>query len=271
MGNANGAITWEDAVAWLRAQPDQQVLVQACFYDDPLLDAAKRFYDCSEWRAVRALLPSPSGRALDVGAGRGIATYALARDGWSVSALEPDSSALVGAQAIRALMSEAGLPAEIVTEWGEALPFRDASFDVVHCRQVLHHARDLPRFVGEVARVLKPGGLMVATREHVISRPEHLQAFLDSHPLHKLYGGENAFLLRDYHAAITGAGLALTTSLNPLQSDINLYPSSVEEQRKQMARAMRVPLALIPNWLMRWRGDRLTVPGRLYSFVAEKR
>lgn len=264
-------LSWEEAVAWLRAQPDRQALVRACFYDDPLFEAARRFHDSSEWRAVRKLLPPVPGRALDVGAGRGVATYALACDGWNVTALEPDPSALVGAEAIRALMTEAKLSAEIVTEWGEALPFADGRFDVVHCRQVLHHARDLPQLLREVARVLKPGGRMVATREHVISRPEDLQAFLDSHPLHHLYGGENAFLLRDYHAAIAGAGLTLVASLNPLQSDINLFPSTIEEQRAQMARSLHLPKAFIPDWLMRWRGDRLTAPGRLYTFVADKR
>ena len=27
--------TWEEAVIWLKAQPDQAELVQACFFDDP--------------------------------------------------------------------------------------------------------------------------------------------------------------------------------------------------------------------------------------------
>jgi len=29
--------TWEDAVVWLRAQPDRQQLVLDAFYDDPLI------------------------------------------------------------------------------------------------------------------------------------------------------------------------------------------------------------------------------------------
>jgi hypothetical protein len=38
------AITWEEAVLWLRNQPDQAELVRACFYDDPLPAAAERYY-----------------------------------------------------------------------------------------------------------------------------------------------------------------------------------------------------------------------------------
>ena len=46
------------------------------------------------------------GQALDVGAGRGIASYALAREGFTVTVLEPDDSHLVGAGAIRSLAEE---------------------------------------------------------------------------------------------------------------------------------------------------------------------
>jgi ubiquinone/menaquinone biosynthesis C-methylase UbiE len=38
------------------------------------------------------------------------------------------------------------------------LPFADAAFDVVQSMSVLEHVLDLPAVLGEVARVLKPGG-----------------------------------------------------------------------------------------------------------------
>src|SRR5579863_5119513 len=146
-------MTWEQAVQWLRTQPDQQALVAACYFDDPLVDAADRFWRSAEWKAISALLPTPGGRALDLGAGRGISAYALARDGWHVTALEPDPSDLVGAGAILALSETSGHSIEVVTEYSENLPFADESFDVVHCRQVLHHARDLPQSLREIFRV----------------------------------------------------------------------------------------------------------------------
>ena len=40
----------------------------------------------------------------------------------------------------------------------ENLPFEAARFDLVTCRIAPHHFPDIPRFVAEVARVLKPGG-----------------------------------------------------------------------------------------------------------------
>jgi len=263
-------MTWEQAVSWLRTQPERQDLVRACFFDDPLLESAERFHASSEWTATRALIGPATGQALDIGAGRGIASYALARDGFSVSALEPDPSPLVGAEAIRGLSRLSGYHIDVHERWGEALPFETASFDVVLCRQVLHHARNLNEFCREVARVLKPGGRVVATREHVLSAKADLPIFLASHPLHELYGGENAFLLSEYHDAITGAGLKLAQSLNPLTSDINLYPMTLEDHRALLAKRFRVPKWVITNQVMRWVGERMTFPGRLYSFVAIK-
>jgi 2-polyprenyl-3-methyl-5-hydroxy-6-metoxy-1,4-benzoquinol methylase len=121
--------TWEQAVQWLRQQPEQQELVLAAYYDDPLPASADRYSRSEEWQAIRALLPPAPGRALDVGAGRGIASYALAKDGFAVTALEPDPSALVGAQAIRGLAAASGLPIEVNHEFSERLPFADAQFD----------------------------------------------------------------------------------------------------------------------------------------------
>ncbi len=262
--------SWEEAVVWLRNQPDQDELVRACFYDDPLRTAAERYYASTEWQAVRALIGDKRGVALDLGAGRGISSYALARDGWRVNALEPDSSNVVGAGAIRALAQEANLDIQVEQNWGESLPYPDATFDLVHGRQVLHHARDLRQLCREAARVLKPGGMLIATREHVISRKEDLPAFLAAHPLHELYGGENAYLLNEYRDAIGESGLVLTGVLNPYQSDINLFPETLQSLKKNLARRLRCPSILIPNFLLGKLGERSHAPGRLYSFVASK-
>ncbi len=268
---SDSAHTWEGAVLWLRSQPDQADLVRACFYDDPLLGAAERYYRSSEWAAARQLLPVRPGGALDIGSGRGISAYALSREGWSVVALEPDPSPVVGADAIRGLAHDAALDIEVVQEWGEQLPFADASFDLVHCRQALHHARDLPQLAREIGRVLRPGGRLVALREHVISHKRDLPAFQNAHPLHHLYGGECAYLLREYEHAIRAAGLRLTTVLNPLQSDVNLYPRTQAEIKQQIARRLHLPIArLVPEAVLHLLGHVLRTPGRLYSFVAER-
>jgi SAM-dependent methyltransferase len=266
------SISWEAAVERLRRDPAQRALVEACYYDDPLLAAAQRYHASVEWQAVSALIGSARSRtALELGAGRGIASFALAKDGWRVTAVEPDTSAVVGSEAIRSLSDEAGLSIQIETRWGEQLPFEAQTFDLVFVRAVLHHAHDLPQFCLEAARVLKPGGHFLAIREHVISRDEDVTPFRAAHPLHHLYGGENAFRLNQYLDAITNAGLTVARVFNPYASDINLAPQSREMMlRGQPAwwRSLPQPIGLR---LLERAGARSQAPGRLYSFLARKR
>ena len=279
--STNAFGSWEEAVGWLLTQPEHRDLCVACYYDRPPMAAAQRFWGSDEWKALRLFMPQARGAALDVGAGMGVASYALARDGWRTVALEPDASALVGAGAIRQLASESGLTIEVAQEWGESLPFADASFDLVHARQVLHHARDLSRFCHELHRVLKPGGVLLATREHVISSTEQLPSFLAGHPLHSLYGGENAFTLNTYIDALRSAGLELEHQLGPLETVINYAPFTEASLVKEIARrASRIPGgSAVANALLAppWRRGVLQLlsrldrrPGRLHTFVARK-
>lgn len=264
-------LTWEQTIQRLKADPAQQELVRACYYDDPLLDAAKRFEASAEWTATMALLGSRRGRVLELGAGRGIASFALARAGWRVTALEPDPSDEIGAGAISNLANQAALPIEVVRGHGEDLPFPEERFDLVYGRAVLHHAADLRRLCREVGRVLKPRGRLLAVREHVLSRASDLPQFLRSHPLHHYYGGEHAFLMKEYVGAIRGGKLELLRRLNPWASLINLHPSSPGDVRMQIAHALHIPKQLIPVSLLPLLGTQLRTPGRLYSFLAEKR
>lgn len=272
--------TWEGAVSWLRSQPDRQDLVLAAYYDDPLIEAAERYRSSDEWAEVcRRLGPGKGRAALDVGAGRGIASYAMAKDGFAVSALEPDPSALVGAAAIRGLVTDASVSIDVVEEVSERLPFDDATFDVVFARAVLHHTSDLAQACSEFHRVLKPGGRFIAVREHVITSQNDLPAFLDGHPLHKLYGGENAFLLRQYRTAIATAGFHLTEELRPLDSPVNYAPMTVSGLKDEIANRLGglggIARALfdapgvwpiVRSALMRIDNR----PGRLYSFICDK-
>jgi SAM-dependent methyltransferase len=275
-------LTWEGAVSWLRQQPEQRQLVLDAFYDDPLSAAAKRYVASTEWQEVKRFLAGRSGTALDVGAGRGIASYALARQGFAVTALEPDPSPTVGAAAIRELAREEQLPIEVVEQFSERLPFADGAFDVVFARAVLHHTSDLESACREMFRVLRPGGIFFGLREHVISRQADLDRFLAQHPLHRLYGGENAFLLQRYVDALHGAGFANVDVLAPLKSPINLFPYTVDTLRLAVIEKLSRKIPLAPLWRGVFGSQRLFElllaiaerferrPGRLYSFICTK-
>lgn len=279
-------MSWEEAVEWLRRQEDQRQLVEFCYYDDPLIASIQRFYESEEWQALKHFLPARTGAALDVGAGRGIASYALDRDGWAVTAMEPDASKLVGRGAIEQINKQAGSHIAIVQNSGNVFPFEAETFDLVYGRQVLHHAPELRAFVKECARVLKPGGAFVAVREPVLSKEGDLGEFLRAHPLQDKCGGEHAYVLSEYVKAVKDAGLRLRKVLGSYDSSINFFPiteTQMEDLRLQaLRRVLPTPIANFLYWnpgklglMARKLGNKLLTatdhtPGRNYSFIAVK-
>jgi SAM-dependent methyltransferase len=148
---------------------------------------------------------------------------------------------------------------------------------------VLHHTRDLEAACREFFRVLKPGGLFMAIREHVITSPGDLPRFLEQHPLHRLYGGEYAFLLKQYVAALERADFAGLKVISPWHSPINYAPYTLDTLKDELAqragmgmpavsRLVRGLLGVPGFWpLARSILERVDHrPGRLYSFVARK-
>ena len=158
----------------------------------------------------------------------------------------------------------------------------DNTFDVVFARALLHHSANLDKSCSEFYRVLKPNGVICVIREHVISSKSHLQAFLDLHPLHFLYGGENAYLLSEYKDAIISSGLKIRYVLSPFQSPINYSPydryalcreiSSRIMGRNFIAYFFARFLNIQLFWFLFQPFFTLVDhrPGRLYSFIAFK-
>lgn len=290
----DASLTWEQAVEWYRSQPGNEAAVAANYFDRDGVAAAKRFAASPEFQETLQLLPAchrtQRTKLLEIGAGAGIASYAFATNGFDVTALEPDPSEIVGAGAIRTLAVRTATPIRVVEEWGEGLPFADGAFDVVYVRQVLHHARDLRQLCAEAARVLRPGGVFIAVREHVIRDPKDLPRFLKSHPLHAMYGGEHAYLRSEYEAAISGAGLQITQVLAPFESVINYHPFTAAQVEAQGFRLILEAVGVGRGAGLLWRcfGRPLAVlsprfaehcrrrlreaytPGNIFSFVAEK-
>jgi SAM-dependent methyltransferase len=95
----------------------------------------------------------PHARILDVGCGTGATTAALARFG-SVRGLDLGIAALRHAHA-------QGLP--VARGSADHLPVGDATLDVVVALDVLEHLDDDRRALDEILRVLRPGGMLLAT------------------------------------------------------------------------------------------------------------
>lgn len=275
--------SWEQAVLEFRAEARNLGFALDAYYDDPLMGAAERYWLSTEWQAIRAWLPRQQGlRVLEIGAGRGIASYAFARDGHDVTALEPDPSPIVGAQAIRQLAQDSGLRVHVLETSSERLPLEDGSCDVVFARAVMHHIPDLVAACQEFHRVLRPGGRFIGIREHVISRDGDLAAFHKIHPLHWRYGGEMAYKLPHYLGALKCAGFGRIQTIEPLKSDVNLFPYTrrtlLQAAASRVSRGAGGMLQHWPDGLVDRLWSVLAIlsplvdhrPGRLYSFVADK-
>jgi ubiquinone/menaquinone biosynthesis C-methylase UbiE len=101
-------------------------------------------------------------RVLDVGCGTGHQLAALRSRGYEGAGVD-------ASEAMLAYARENNPGAEIRNASVDALPFETESFDVVVCIEVLRHLRDPRPAIGEMARVLKPGGIALATAAPVLN------------------------------------------------------------------------------------------------------
>ena len=83
---------------------------------------------------------------------------ALADRRAEVTGVDPSGEAI---DAARRHAAARGLDIDYRVGAGEALPVDSQTFDIVVCVDVLEHVRDLERVIGEVRRVLRPGGLFL--------------------------------------------------------------------------------------------------------------
>ncbi len=97
----------------------------------------------------------PAGTVLDIGCGSGHGSFVLADKFSAVKGVDVSAEALDYA---RQNWNNAKI--EYKQGSGTEIPFPDSSFDVVVAYEVFEHICDWKRFLSEIKRVLKPGGLV---------------------------------------------------------------------------------------------------------------
>jgi ubiquinone/menaquinone biosynthesis C-methylase UbiE len=121
------------------------------------------------------LLSGVSGDVLELGAGTGMNLSHYDAGLASLVLTEPEPAML---RRLQRKADEEAPAAEVVQAPAEELPFEDASFDAVVSTLVLCGVDDQERALGEVRRILRPGGRLLFI-EHVRSDDPKLANFQD--------------------------------------------------------------------------------------------
>ncbi len=287
-------MTWEATIQYIRKKPEYAYLVDKAYFEADLPLNVERFRNSEEFLETLILLKQyqPNAKTiLDIGSGNGISAISLALQGYKVITVEPDASETVGAGAIRKLKEYYKLDnLEVFEAFAEEIKFPNHNFDIVYSRQCMHHAYDLGKFIAEASRVLKPKGLFITIRDHVIFDEQDKAWFLESHPLQKYYGGENAFTPQEYKNAMQQAGLAIKKELKFYDSIINYFPNERKNIESKILQETNIRLLSLRNKIGFWANipflqtiyfdyldkkygkiiDEKSVAGRMYSYICVK-
>jgi SAM-dependent methyltransferase len=129
-------------------------------------------------------------RALELGCGAGTYVRLLAKRGHSVVGLDYSLPSL--RRAVAADLAQAG---RYVAGNAARLPFQDRSFRVVTCIGVLQALEGPETALGEIARILEPGGVAIVETLNpwgVLATLRRVSAFVRRRPTHLRYGSPGA-------------------------------------------------------------------------------
>ncbi len=225
--------------------PDQQQLVAAQFGPraDAYVTSAVHAQGEDLQRIAAWAAEHKPARALDLGCGGGHVAFALAPHAREVVAYDLSAEML---RAVAATAQSKGFT-NIETRQGpvEALPFNDASFDMVVSRYSAHHWRGFDAALKEARRVLKPGGLAVFA-DIAAPADKLCDTWMQSVELLRDPSHQRDYSQEEWQSALTRAGFKVgETHMHRLRLDFASWLTRMATPTVQ-ADAIRALLAQAP-------------------------
>jgi ubiquinone/menaquinone biosynthesis C-methylase UbiE len=145
--------------------------------------------DCVEETDVELILGALSGNGsvLEVGAGIGTLAIRLAKEGFSVAAVDVSDEALRRA---RGAAAREGVVIDWREGFAEALPFPDKSFDYITCCHTLEHVKDLAKTTSEFKRIARKKIIVLTPKQkfRLYAENYHTQFFERAEQLTDAFG-----------------------------------------------------------------------------------
>ncbi|OIO33032.1 MAG: hypothetical protein COX96_06730 [Candidatus Omnitrophica bacterium CG_4_10_14_0_2_um_filter_44_9] len=218
----------------------------------------------AQWRAMMAeifrrslnVIESESnykrGTLLDIGCGYGFFLEKARQKGWRVFGIEPCDHAREYAKSKSLDIEEGNLFDR---------KYLDETFDVVTLFYVLEHLPEPLRYLKEVYRILKPGGLLLARVPHTTPIVKILRLFGIRNRLYDVPSHLSDFSPRTLARALEKTGF----------NDIHTFPGGATRPHPLGARMISYSSGLLADFLYIISGKRLLVPGVSKTTIARKR
>jgi SAM-dependent methyltransferase len=221
---------WHDLLDGYHLSPDQQAFLASeglSVETSPWF--LNRYGEHVLFRSITAGLDLAGKNVLDVGAGSGFDSYKFVRAGSHVTCFE--FSPVLAYEGVRNVPQGRWIGGS-----SKVLPFSECTFDVVVANAALHHIRDIPHTIGEMLRVLKPGGHLLTLcdsyRRNGSDEEVEINVFKD-----------NVTVLLGVNEGIPPLSDFLSTLLKRRdQLDIHVFTSEVHGvQHNPLTRKLRLP------------------------------
>jgi len=191
------------------------------------------------------------GTLLDIGCGYGFFLELARRRGWHVHGIEP---------CVHARDHAASMAIKIDSESLIEKRYEDEMFDVVTLFYVLEHLPNPLRYLNEINRILKPGGLLLLRVPHTTPIVNFLKIFRISNKLYDIPSHLSDFSPKAIALALSKAGFC----------EIQTFPGGATRPHPLCERLISVGSGAIADVLYTLSGKRLLLPGVSKTTVARK-